>query len=112
MVVNIITQYILFRKYYYSCVHSYCLVSGEANFTMHHTGLTVGGITQPSVARNMLELEHQANIKKAHCQCFLWLVPMPNNNLLKNLPHAAFTATGKYELTVTVTKLIFPTVWL
>ena len=29
-------------------------VSGEANFVMNHTGLTAGGFTQPSVARNLI----------------------------------------------------------
>ncbi len=76
---------------------SYCLVSGEANFTMHHTGLTVGGFTQPSVARNMLE--HQPNIEKGLCQRFLWLVPKPNSILFEDFQHVDgefFTAMGKY----------------
>jgi hypothetical protein len=54
----------------------YFIVSGEANFTMHHTGLTVGGFTQPSVARSLIE--HQPNMEKGLCQRFLWLVPKPN----------------------------------
>lgn len=52
------------------------VVSGEANFSMSHTGLTVGGFMQPSVARNLIEV--QANIEKGLCQRFLWLVPEPN----------------------------------
>ena len=51
-------------------------VSGEANFTMQHTGLTIGGFTQPSVARNLLE--QPINIEKGLCQRFLWLVPKPS----------------------------------
>ena len=43
---------------------------------MTHTGLTVGGFMQPSVARNLIEV--QANIKKGLCQRFLWLVAEPN----------------------------------
>lgn len=43
---------------------------------MTHTGLTVGGFMQPSVARNLIEV--QANIEKGLCQRFLWLVPEPN----------------------------------
>ena len=72
------------------------LVSGEANFTMHYTGLTVGGFTQPSVARNILE--HHANVEKGLCQCFLWLVPKPTNIAFEDLyVHTDFsTAIGKY----------------
>jgi hypothetical protein len=50
-------------------------VSGEANFTMEHTGLTVGGFTQPSVAANFIEL--QGNSSKGLCQRFLWFFPKP-----------------------------------
>ena len=32
------------------------LVSGEANFTMSLTRLTIGGFTQPGVARNLIEI--------------------------------------------------------
>lgn len=39
-----------------------CLVSGEANFTMSHTALTVGGFIQPAVARGLIE--HPSNIEK------------------------------------------------
>ena len=42
---------------------------------MPHTGLTLGGFTQPSVARSLIE--QQANIEKGLCQRFLWLVPKP-----------------------------------
>ena len=51
------------------------IVSGEANFAMGHTGLTVGGFTQPIVARTLIEI--QANIEKGFCQRFLWVVPKP-----------------------------------
>ena len=54
-------------------------VSGEANFTIHHIGLTVGGFTQPSVARNILE--HQANVEKGLCQRFLWSQSLPAQHL-------------------------------
>ena len=50
-------------------------VSGEANFAMHHTGLTVGGFIQPSIARNLIEI--LSNVEKCLCQRFLWLVPQP-----------------------------------
>lgn len=50
-------------------------VSGDANFSMKHTGLTIGGFTQPFVARNLIDV--QANVEKGLCQRFLWLVPEP-----------------------------------
>ena len=49
------------------------IVSGEANFTMDYTGLVVGGFTQPSVARGLIE--SIANIEKGVCQRFLWILP-------------------------------------
>lgn len=42
---------------------------------MSHTGLTVGGFIQPSVARVLID--HQSNVEKGLCQRFLWLVPQP-----------------------------------
>lgn len=42
---------------------------------MKHTSLTVGGFTQPSVARNLIEIS--ANVEKGLCQRFLWVVPRP-----------------------------------
>ena len=50
-------------------------VSGDANFVMRHTAMTLGGFIQPSVARSLIELP--ANVEKGLCQCFLWLVPEP-----------------------------------
>ena len=52
------------------------LVSGEANFSMPHTGLTIGGFTQPIVACNLLE--NQVNVEKGLCQRFLWIAPQTN----------------------------------
>ena len=52
------------------------IVSGEANFEMDTTGLTVGGFTQPIRARNMLE--NPVNVEKGLPQRFLWFVPQPN----------------------------------
>ena len=49
------------------------IVSGDANFEMKKTGLTLGGFIQPRVARNILE--QGANVEKGLCQCFLWCVP-------------------------------------
>lgn len=42
---------------------------------MDHTGLTMGGFTQPSVARGLIE--HPPNVEKGLCQRFLWLAPQP-----------------------------------
>ena len=50
-------------------------VSGDANFSMNRTGITLGGFIQPSVARSLIEL--QPNVEKGLCQRFLWLVPQP-----------------------------------
>ena len=50
-------------------------MSGDANFCMNHTGITLGGFIQPSVARSLIEL--QPNVEKGLCQRFLWLVPQP-----------------------------------
>ena len=51
------------------------VVSGEANFTMDRTGFTVGGFTQPPVAKGLIE--NSSNIEKGLCQRFLWLVLCP-----------------------------------
>jgi len=42
---------------------------------MYHTGLTVGGFTQPTVAKNLIEA--QGNVEKGLSQRFLWLFPKP-----------------------------------
>ena len=42
---------------------------------MKYTGLTVGGFTQPSVARALIEL--QTNTEKGFTQRFLWCAPRP-----------------------------------
>ena len=50
------------------------LVSGEANFAMS-TKLTVGGFTQPGVARSLIELP--SNSEKGLSSRFLWFFPKP-----------------------------------
>ena len=50
-------------------------MSGEANFEMKRTGLTLGGFIQPSISRNLLE--QGANVEKGLCQRLLWFVPKP-----------------------------------
>ena len=42
---------------------------------MEYTGLVVGGFTQPSVARGLIE--SIVNIEKGVCQRFLWVLPKP-----------------------------------
>ena len=34
----------------------FTVVSGKANFSIHHTGLTMGGFIQPSIVRNVIEI--------------------------------------------------------
>ena len=51
------------------------LFLGDSNFNMGHTGLTIGGFTQPSVARNIIS--NPSNSDKGLCQRFIWLVPKP-----------------------------------
>jgi hypothetical protein len=51
-------------------------VSGEANFDMPHTGLTLGGFIQPTIARNILEQQSMA--EKGLSQRILWFAPKPN----------------------------------
>ena len=50
-------------------------VTGEANFSMRRTSLTVGGFNQPAVARSLIELP--GNAEKGLSQRFLWLFPKP-----------------------------------
>jgi hypothetical protein len=54
----------------------YCLVTGDANFSMRQTSLTVGGFSQPSVARTLIEQNGSAEIGLS--QRFLWLFPKPS----------------------------------
>ncbi|XP_065911094.1 uncharacterized protein [Dysidea avara] len=49
--------------------------TGDANFTMESTSLTVGGFSQPSIARSVIEQCGSAEIGLA--QRFLWLFPQP-----------------------------------
>ena len=71
-------------SFFVSCEHlmihdsqviSYTAVSGDANFSMDVTALTIGGFTQPMVARNLIEL--QASVEKGPSPRFLWIFPKP-----------------------------------
>ena len=50
-------------------------VTGEANFCMEKTCLTVGGFSQPSVARTLIEQNTSAEVGLT--QRFLWIFPRP-----------------------------------
>ena len=50
-------------------------VTGEANFTMERTALTLGGFTQPAVARSIITM--QGSAEKGLAQRFMWLFPKP-----------------------------------
>jgi len=67
-------MYIVYSSEHVNVVPSHA-VSGEANFAMSHTGLTLGGFIQPTIARNLIEI--QSNVEKGLCQRFLWVVPQP-----------------------------------
>ena len=51
------------------------IVTGEANFLLESTRLTVGGFTQPGVARNLMDLP--SNAEKGLSHRFLWVFPKP-----------------------------------
>ena len=51
-------------------------MSGDANFHMERTALTVGGFTQPTVAKSLIELP--ASVEKGLTQRFLWIFPEPS----------------------------------
>ena len=50
-------------------------VTGDANFSMNVTSLTVGGFNQPAVARSLIELT--GKVESGFSQRFLWLFPKP-----------------------------------
>lgn len=63
-----------FHVLFLKCILS--SVSGDANFHMEKTALTVGGFTQPNPARALIELP--ASIEKGLGQRFLWMFPPPS----------------------------------
>ena len=69
----------------YICI-LYTLVSGDANFSMPSTYLTVGGFTQPSVARHVVELP--SSIEKGFTHRFMWIFPKPLYQKFTNLGKA------------------------
>jgi hypothetical protein len=67
-------------------------VSGEANFDMNITGLTVSGFTQPTVARHLIELPQA--VEKGLVQRFLWIIPKPSFSTFDHLESADKVFTG------------------
>jgi len=54
----------------------FCIaVTGDANFQMASTSLTLVGFTQPAVSRCLIE--NTSNIEKGLSQRFLWIFPKP-----------------------------------
>lgn len=62
-------------------------VSGEANFTIERTGMTLGGFIQPGIARTLIE--QPASVEKGLCQRFLWVVPEPCFDAFDQLQHVS-----------------------
>ena len=71
----------------------YYIVTGEANFSMSATSLTVGGFNQPAVARALIELP--GNAEKGLSQRFLWLFPKPTYADFDSLEPADKSFTDK-----------------
>lgn len=59
------------------------LVTGHANFQMDRTSLTVGGFTQPAVARNIIE--QHTGAERGFSQRFLWMFPKPTFAIFSSL---------------------------
>ena len=73
-------------------------VTGDSNFSMDSTCLTVGGFSQPSVARSIIEQNGSAEIGLS--QRFLWLFPQPlycKFNSLEAVDNEFSTNLGKYD---------------
>ena len=50
-------------------------MSGDANFVMTAARLTIGGFTQPGVARNLIDMP--SNSEKGLSHRFIWIFPKP-----------------------------------
>ena len=50
-------------------------MTGDANFSMEETNLIIGGFSQPSVARALIE--YSGNTEKGFSQRILWIFPKP-----------------------------------
>ena len=77
------------------------IVTGEANFSMDRTSLTVGGFNQPAVARCLLEMS--GNAEKGLSQRFLWLFPKPVYGEFKTLEPSDKQFTDKIGMYILCT---------
>lgn len=76
-------------------------VSGDSDFKMSHTGLTIGGFTQPSMAKTLIC--NPSNSDKDICQRFLWLMLKPaavGFDELQQVDKGVFTSNGGYLVIV------------
>ena len=74
-------------------------MSGDANFSIQRTGMTLGGFIQPSVARALIE--QQSNVEKGLCQRFLWIVPKPTIvtfDQLQQVDTGFIAAIGEFQI--------------
>ena len=69
-------------------------MTGDANFSMESTCLTVGGFSQPSVARVL---------GRGLSQRFLWLFPRPSYSRFGTLEAVDYTFTEKISKLVLYT---------
>ena len=63
---------------------------------MDHTALSIGGFTQPGVARNIIE--QRCGAERGFSQQFLWIFPQPSFakfDSLKPVPDNISEAIGK-----------------
>ena len=65
-------------------------VSGETNFAMHHTGLTVGGFIQPSIARNLIEILSNVPLSAIFVACSTTNCRRLTKNSLPPLVHIMY----------------------
>ena len=73
-------------------------MSGDANFSIQQTGMTIGSFIQPSVARTLIE--QQSNVEKGLCQRFLWIVPkltIVKFDQLQQVDARFVTTIGRYS---------------
>ena len=62
----------------------FCItVTGDANFSMESTSLTVGGFSQPSIGRALIEQSGSAEVGLS--QRFLWIFPQPTYSHFETL---------------------------
>ena len=79
-------------------------MTGEANFSMSTTSLTVGGFNQLGVAKNLIELP--GNAEKGLSQRFLWLFPKPVYSQFDTLEPIEKEFNGRIGKTCTVLNML------